>query len=411
MRLSRTFAPTRRDLAHDEASTNARLLLRAGYVDKLMAGVYSLLPLGLTVHRRLEAIIRSSMDSLGAQELRLPALQPRSAWEPTGRWAGLAPIMYQFRDHSDRDVGLGTTHEEIITDIVRRSIGSYRDLPLALYQIQSKFRDEPRPKSGLIRLREFVMKDLYSFHRDPRDLETFYARVRDAYLAIFRRCGLDPLVVEASGGDFSKTASHEFQVLTQAGEDHVLYCPACRYAQNREIATVTAGDPCPNRDGTIQAVTGVEVGNIFKLGTRFSEAIGARFVDEAGARRPLLMASYGIGLERLLATIAEVHHDERGLAWPASVAPALAAVIGIGTAGQTRARAFARDGEQRGLSLLHFDVDRRPGELFALADLLGLPVRIVFSEQTGAKCEWKLRRGKAEPVTTTAARSRLAKLG
>lgn len=410
LRLSTLFAPTRKDTPHEETSTNAQLLLRAGYIDKLMAGVYTLLPLGLLVYRRVENIIRAAMNELGASELRLPSLHPRSVWDATNRWTELAPIMYQFRDHGDREVGLGTTHEDVLTAIIRTAVNSYRDLPLALYQIQTKYRDEPRPKSGLIRLREFTMKDLYSFHRDEAELDTFYDRVRDAYHAIFRACGLDALMIEASGGSFSQRHSDEFQVLTPAGEDRVLYCPSCRQAQNHEVATLTVGDRCPKGDGVIVEAKGVEVGNIFKLGTRFSDALGAHFVTDGGQRKSILMASYGIGLERLVGTIAEIHHDEHGLAWPVSVAPALATILGFGPDGQRRAQEFALTAERHGQPVLLADVDRRPGELLALTDLLGLPIRIVFSSTTGDGCEWREQRGQPERRSIAAALDQLRAL-
>lgn len=407
MRLSQLFVPTRKEGPHGEVSTNAQLLTRAGYLEKLMAGVYTLLPLGLMVLRRIEAIIRQELNAIGCWELSLPSLHPRSVWEETGRWSSLKPIMYQFKDRGGREVGLGATHEEIVTDFVRHAVRSYRDLPLLLYQIQRKFRDEPRAKSGLIRLREFVMKDLYSFHADQADLDACYDRVKGAYLTIFNRCGLRSLVSEASGGDFSQQHSHEFSVLTEAGEDWIVYCPSGHLAQNREIATVTAGQPCPAGDDRLVEGKAVEVGNIFKLGTRYSASMGATFIDRTGQRQPILMASYGIGLERVLATIVEVHHDDRGIRWPPSVAPASATLIALGTEARSAADRFYGTCQARKIPVLYADRDQSPGEQFALADLIGLPVRLVFSPKTRRRVEWQDRAGRPELVTPTAALKRL----
>ncbi len=410
MRESHSFIPSRKDLPRDETSTNAKLLLRAGYIEKLMAGVYTFLPLGLLTLRNIEAIIRDEMNRLGASELLMPALHPKAVWDETQRWSKLAPIMYQFKDHGERELGLGPTHEEIITEFIRRHVHSYRDLPLALYQLQTKFRDEPRAKSGLIRLREFVMKDLYSFHANEQDLEDFYERVRASYLKIFERCGLTALCIEASGGDFTDQYSHEFNVLTDAGEDHVLYCPSCAFARNAEIATLKAGEACPNGDGTLLEAKGVEVGNIFKLGTRFSEQMGARFVDENGQSRPLIMASYGIGPARVLGTIVEVHHDERGIVWPVSVSPMLASIIALSETAQRRAVVLEGACQKADLPVLFADRSGSAGAKFATADLLGFPVRIVISEKTGQRVEWKPRTGAPELISDTEALNRLRQL-
>ncbi len=407
---SRLFAPTRKTVSRDDVSANAMWLLRAGYVEKLMAGVYTLWPLGLMVLRNIERIIREAMNALGAQELLLPALTPRAIWDATGRWSTLASIMHQFKDHAGHEIGLAPTHEDVITDFLRHHVASYRDLPLALYQIQTKYRDEPRAKSGLIRLREFIMKDLYSFHATESDLDAFYEKVSGAYQTIFRRCGLKTLVIEASGGDFTQTHSHEFSVLTDAGEDHVLFCSACSFAQNREIATVRAGDRCPNGDGVLKEAKAVEVGNIFKLGTRFSASLRATFRDTQGRAHPIIMASYGIGPGRVLGTIVEVHHDDKGIIWPVAVTPFLATIIPIGETAVAKSTAFYETCQKQGLPVLYADRPGSPGEKFATADLLGFPVRIVFSAKTGDAVEWKERTGPPELVTTTEAIKRLRAL-
>src|SRR3989344_1688046 len=235
MKQSHFFLPIRREFPKDETFANAKLLVRAGLVDKLMAGVFTILPAGLLVVRKVEGIVREELNKTGAGELVMPSLQKPDIWEETGRWKTLPPEMFQFKDRSDHDVGLAMTHEEVIFDIMRRAAQSYRDLPVKLYQFQNKFRDEPRPKSGLIRGREFLMKDLYSFHASIEELEQYYKEVADAYFRIFKRCGLEALMVEAPGGIFTNNPSHEFQVVAQAGEDTVVLCTSCDFAKNAEL--------------------------------------------------------------------------------------------------------------------------------------------------------------------------------
>lgn len=399
MRYSALFGKTVKQAPHDTDSTNARLLTQGGFIRQLMAGVYSYLPLGLRVLDRIEQIVREEMQSIGAQEVLMPALQPKDPWATTGRWSDPGPeVMFQFMARGDKEMGLGWTHEEIITPLAGGFIRSYKDLPFAAYQIQTKFRNEPRAKSGLLRGREFRMKDLYSFHATPEDLEAYYLKVQGAYANIFRRLGLDAFLTEASGGAFSKY-SHEYQVLTDSGEDIIFYCSACRYAQNREVAEVKAGDTCPKcSQGTIAEGKAIEVGNIFRLHTRFSDAFGVLFTDEDGSRKPVLMGCYGLGPSRVMGGIVEVHHDERGIVWPASVAPFAVHVLSLRgkvdpTAPQNEAEKLVAELEAVGVSVLWDDRDVSPGEKFADADLLGLPLRLVISEKTLAEdvVEWKTR--------------------
>ncbi|MBI2279012.1 MAG: hypothetical protein HYU81_03055 [Candidatus Brennerbacteria bacterium] len=395
MRQSTLFLKTQREAPKDETAVNAKLLLRANFIHKLMAGVYTMLPLGFRVREKAMAIIREEMDKLGA-EMLMPALHPRAVWDATGRWDVLSKVMYQFKDHGGRDVGLGPTHEEVVAEIGRFVIGSYQDLPKAVYQIQTKFRDEERPKSGLLRGREFTMKDLYSFHADTASLEEFYERVKNSYLSIFKRAGLTALVTEASGGDFSKY-SHEFMVEADAGEDFVLLCRRCGFARNAEIAEEKQGNLCPKcGTGALEGIAAIEVGNIFKLGTRFSEPARLVFKDPTGASHPVIMASYGIGVERLIGTIAEIHHDERGLVWPDAVAPFSAHLLLV-EAGDESVRVFAddvyRELTERGVETLYDDrAGVSAGEKFADADLLGIPWRIVASDRTRASGAVEIKR-------------------
>lgn len=391
MRQSQLFGKTLREDPKDEAAANAKLLERGGFVYKSMAGVYEYLPLGLAVIERINAIIREEMNAIGGQEVFFAALQPKERWEKSGRWKVLGEeVMYQFKDHSGRDLGLASTHEEVAAEIAGRSIQSYKDLPLAVYQIQTKFRDELRAKSGLMRGREFFMKDLYSFHADTEDLERFYWKSADhAYRKVFRRCGLDAYITEASGGTFTKEFTHEYQVLSEAGEDVIFYCnnPKCRYAQNREIATLIDGSACPKcGSGKIATGKSIEVGNIFRLGTKYAEAMGLMYADKNGAKKPVVMGSYGIGPGRVMATIVEAHHDERGIIWPEGVTPFSVHLLILGNE-QSRARRSAEklylQMGKKGVRVLYDDRwDKTAGEKFADADLIGIPWRVVVSEKT-----------------------------
>ncbi len=394
MRQSKLFTKTSRAVSADEVSVNARLLTQAGFIDKQMAGVYSYLPLGHLVFQNILGIIREEMNAIGGQELTMTSLQPKELWETTKRWDTPEQIMYKFEEKGSSPVGLAWTHEEAVTQIAKRFISSYRDLPQAVYQLQTKFRNEPRAKSGIMRTREFVMKDLYSFHRDEADLDRYYEQVKAAYLKIFERCGLKALAVEASGGAFTKKFSHEFQVLSEAGEDHVVYCGACHYAQNREVAKGKVGETCPAcGKGKLQEGKSIEVGNIFKLGTKFSEDFKLYFTDEHGKQQPVIMASYGIGPGRVMGTIVEVHHDETGMAWPTSVAPYQVHLVRLGTEGTVVAQAdeLYETLTKRGVTVLYDDRDESAGTKFKDADLIGLPWRAVVSAKTKGQVELKAR--------------------
>lgn len=393
MRQSIIFTKTSEAYPKDEVATNARLLIKAGYIDKLMAGVYSYLFLGWRVLKKIENIIREEMDAIGGQEIYLPALQPKYLWDQTGRWDTLKDIMYQFDDGSNHSIGLATTHEEVITTIAKRHIKSYKDLPRYVYQIQNKYRNEPRAKSGLIRGREFLMKDLYSFHTTEADLDEYYERVKIAYKKIFDRCGLKTLVIEASGGVFSKSHSHEFTVLSEAGEDRVIHCVKCDFAQNGEINSAIENSPCPNCRAALKVDKGIEVGNIFKLKTKFSDDIKLLFTDELGHQKSIVMASYGIGLGRLMGTIVEIYNDADGLVWPDSVAPFRAHLITLGNDENCieKANNFYETCQKKGIEILYDDRNISPGQKLKDADLLGIPYRLVISQKTALKIEVKKR--------------------
>ncbi|RJQ14059.1 hypothetical protein C4553_01890 [Candidatus Parcubacteria bacterium] len=393
MRQSELFSKVSREEPKDEISVNARLLERGGFIRKFMAGVYVFLPLGWRVMDKINSIIKEEMNATGATELHLSVLQPKELWDMTGRWKGLNEIMYQLKDHSQRMVGLAPTHEEAVAWLGKNFIQSYRDLPKAIYQIQVKFRDELRVKSGLVRTREFIMKDLYSFHADASDLDRYYKRVGEAYLSIFKRCGLKPLMIEASGGAFTKDYSHEFQVLSPYGEDTIVYCPKHGWAQNKEIAKLKAGDKCPLGSDQVTEAKGVEVGNIFRLGTRFSKDLGLTYKDKFGQNNLVWMASYGIGPARVMGTIVDVHHDERGITWPDSVAPFGFHLIALAGGNSKEGSKIKKASEQLykklselGIDVLYDDRDGfSTGEKLAEADLIGIPLRIVIGPKTIAK--------------------------
>ncbi len=395
MLQSKLFGKTQKNPPKGEVSLNAILLTRAGFIDKLTSGVYTYLPLGLRVLNKIKQIVREEMDSIGGQEILMPAIHLKEIWQKTGRWTDPGKdVMFQFEGRSNREYGLGWTHEEVITPLVKKFVNSYKDLPIYLYQIQDKFRNEPRAKSGLLRGIEFSMKDLYSFHCDEKDLEDYYQKALLTYQKVFKRCGLDSIITEASGGSFSKY-SHEFQVLTDYGEDTIYYCKKCNYSQNKEIAETKAGDKCRKcSKGEIIEGKAIEVGNIFKLKNKYSKPFGLEYVDEHGIKKPVMMGCYGIGPSRVLGSIVEIHHDNNGIIWPKNIAPFSVHLIQIG-----REKIVAKNAEkvynkllENGIDVLFDDrTDLSVGQKFAEADLIGIPVRLVISQKTGDKIEFKKR--------------------
>jgi prolyl-tRNA synthetase len=320
MKQSKLFTKTLRDNPKDEVSLNAQLLIRGGFIDKLMAGAYTVLPLGWRVMRKIENIIREEMNAIGGEEIFMPALHPKENWMVPGRWEAMDDL-YKLKDVSEREFALGATHEEIIVPLMKKFITSYKDLPIYVYQFQNKFRMELRSKSGILRGREFIMKDLYSFHLDENDLNEYYEKAKTAYFKIFERAGLKDVtyLTFASGSSFAKY-SHEFQAATSAGEDLIYICNRCNLAINKEIKSEVHVCPgCQSDDFRIEK--SIEVGNIFKLGSRYSEPFGLKVKDGKGEEKPVVMGCYGIGLGRLMGTIVEVHNDEKGIRWPDQVAP------------------------------------------------------------------------------------------
>lgn len=400
MRQSSLFSTVRREAPTDEQSKNARLLIQAGYVDKVMAGVYSFLPLGLRVLNNICTIIREEMDSLGATELSLTALQNPEVWKKSGRWDG--DVWFKTKLMEGGDLGLGWTQEEEVTQLMTRHIQSYKDLPCSTYQIQTKFRNEERAKSGILRGREFLMKDLYSFHSEAGDLDLFYQRVQDAYTRIFSRVGLgaSTFLTVASGGAFSKW-SHEFQTLSDAGEDTIYYSQEKGIAINKEVYSPDVVEELGLSIDELVEASSIEVGNIFKLGTRFSEPLGLLYTDEAGTRYPVVMGSYGIGPGRVMGTVVEVSSDDRGIVWPETIAPFKYHLVALPNA----AGLVEKEAEMLYARLSALDIpvlydDRfelSAGERFAEADLIGIPTRLVISERTLGKGIERKRRMDTSP--------------
>jgi len=555
MRISKLFFQTLREVPNDAETVSHQLLLRAGLVRQVAAGIFDYLPLGQIVKHKIETIIREEMNLIEGQEVTLPMVHPAEIWQQSGRWYEIGDDMARLKDRNGRDMCLGMTHEEVVADLVGQIVNSYRQLPFLLYQIQTKFRDEPRPRAGLIRVREFTMKDAYSFDRDNAGIDAFYPRIYQSYFNIFRRCGIDVVAVESDTGMMGGTMAHEFMALTPIGEDTLLLCDGCGYKANRQIATfqkpatvttdaqpleevetpnattITAladflqipesatakavflmaerqqengdlyeqfvfavirgdmelnetkltnaikarrlrpatvdeiraigaepgygspvgiareevlllvdelipessnlvaganregwhyrnvnygrdyqadivtdliavgdGDGCPQCGAPLRTVRGVEVGNIFKLGTKYSEAMGAYYLDEQGDKKPIVMGSYGIGSGRLMACVLEHCHDEHGIQWPISIAPYQIALVSLATP-RTPDVTAAADGIYQDLldaklEVLYDERDERAGVKFNDADLLGLPIRLTVGGK-GLKngiVEYKIRR-------------------
>lgn len=393
IKQAKLFGKTRREAPKDEVSTNAKLLIRAGFVEKSMSGVYTYLPLGLRVIKNIENIIREELNALGAQELLMPSFQSKEVWSKSGRWQDkVGGIMYQFKDSSGKDLGLAPSHEEMITDLVKRQVNSYKDLPLYVYQIQNKFRDEPRAKSGLLRGREFLMKDLYSFTATAEEKEKFYQIVHDSYLKIFSRLGLRSFSVEASGGAMSKKYSHEFMVITQAGEDQTVFCEKCGWAQNIEISQLKKGDKCPKCSSILKQEKTVEAGNIFDQETMYTDAFDAKYIDKDGKKQSIHMAAFGIGISRAMGTVVEASHDDKGIIWTKTVAPVQAHVLLLSDATEVQAAGSQIIDElKNSYELLIDDRQISAGDKFFDADLIGIPVQIIVGEKNLPEVEIKYR--------------------
>jgi len=380
MRQSELFTKTRREAPKDEMAKNAMLLIRGGFIHKEMAGVYDLLPLGLRVIKKIEEIIREEMNAIGGQEIEMSALQDKGVWEKTDRWSDdVVDSWFKTKFKNNTEAGLAFTHEEPLTRIMTEYISSYRDLPKYIYQFQTKFRNEVRSKSGILRGREFLMKDLYSFSRDQKEHDEYYEKTKVAYKNVFNRAGIGEktFITFASGGSFSKY-SHEFQTLTDAGEDVIYLDEQKKISINKEVYNDEVIRDLSLEKSDLKEVKAIEVGNIFSLGTRFSDALDLAYKDEKGEKKSVVMGSYGIGLGRLMGTVVEVLSDEKGIVWPESVAPFKYHLIDINSKERSDE---LYEKLSKNHEVLYDDRDLRAGEKFADADLVGIPYQVIVSER------------------------------
>jgi prolyl-tRNA synthetase len=390
---SKAFIPTLKETPQEAESVSHQLMLRAGLIRPLMAGVYSYLPLGYRVLDKIENIVRQEMNACGAQELLLSALQPEELWTKSGRDEEIGQVMFRFTDRRGRKLSLGPTHEEIITGLVSNHVFSYRQLPLILYQIQVKFRDEIRPRFGLVRSCEFIMKDAYSFDLDEEGLKQSYDTMLEGYKRIFTKCGLSFKVVEADPGVMGGNLSHEFMVPAESGEDIILCCPDCGFLRSQ----IEDPSKCPNCSNELQKLNTIEVGHIFQLGTKYSKIFKAEILDQRGNKKPIIMGCYGIGVSRLIPAILEQNYDENGIIWPGEVAPfdiiILPLEVGKKKVYETGLNVY-NNLKKRGFEVLLDDRDERAGIKFKDADLVGIPIQVIIGEKflKENKIELKIRR-------------------
>ena len=377
MKQSKSLIKTLRQAPKSAQAVSHKFLIKAGFIDKqLLAGIYSFLPLGWRVMQKIANIIRDEMNNIGGQEVFLPTLQSKKLWKETKRWDEIDPPLFKVKDRHNKTLALGSTHEEVLTDIVRRSINSYKDFPLYIYQIQNKFRNEMRATGGLLRVREFLMKDLYSFHTSSADLKKYYEKVLKSYEKIFDLCGLKTKIVQAAGGTIGGDITHEFQMICATGEDKLLICTKCNWAVNLETQKQKL-KTCPNCNALVELAKGIENGHIFQLGTKYSKSMKAYYTDAQGKKQLIHMGCYGIGLGRLMATIVEAHHDKSGILWPKQVSPFDIHLISL-----VNAEEIYKDLIKNNINVLYDDRDETAGVKFQDADLIGIPIRIVVSEKT-----------------------------
>lgn len=389
MKQSQLFTKTIKELPKDETSYNAITLIRAGFIDKAAAGVYSFLPLGWRVLNKIRQIIVEEMEGISGQEINMSALAPKEYWQTSGRWNDL-DILFKISGSDNKEYALNPTHEEMVTPLVKKFVHSYRELPFSVFQIQTKFRNEKRAKAGLLRGREFLMKDLYSFHASQEDLDDYYKLATEAYYKVFKRCGLGDMtyLTYASGGSFSKY-SHEFQTLTEAGEDLIYICDECKVAVNKEI--ISEQPACPLCDKSeLREEKAAEVGNIFKLGNRFSSPFSLNFQDKDGSKKDVIMGCYGIGLSRILATVVEVCHDDRGIIWPENIAPFKVHLVSLNK--NEEADRVYQELKDNNIEVLYDNRDMSAGEKFADSDLIGCPYRLIVSAKSLERGGFELKR-------------------
>jgi prolyl-tRNA synthetase len=382
MLQSKLFTKTIKESPRDEESKAAQLLIRAGFIDKLASGVYTFLPLGLMTLDKIRKIISEEMESLSAQEILMPTLIPKKILEKTNRWKEL-DVLFKLEGRTGLKYALGATHEEVVVPLVKKQISSYKELPFAVFQIQNKFRDELRAKSGILRTREFLMKDLYSFHSSEEDLNEYYEKVKKSYFKIFKRLGIaeDTYLTLASGGTFSDY-SHEFQTVTESGEDTIHTCLKCGIAVNKEI--INENYSCPECGGKLsEGKRAIEVGNIFKLKERYTEPFNFKFTNKKGEKEFVTMGCYGIGLPRLIGAAVEISHDSKGIVWSKEMAPFSVHLIALEEGVKKESDKIYQTLQKNKVEVIYDDrEEKNPGEKFADCDLIGIPYRIVVSKKT-----------------------------
>ena len=377
MRYSQLFGKTSKSIPSDADSINAKLLTQAGFISKQLSGIYTYLPLGFRVLTKIQNIIREEITAVGGQEIFMPVLSQLENWQISGR--NTLDILFKLKGSGNADLVLNPTHEEVVTDLVRDYVNSYKKLPIGLYQIQNKFRDEFRPRFGLMRGREFLMFDLYTFHKDEDDLDVWYKRVREAYKRILNRLELDYRIIGADSGNIGGKASEEFMVLCDIGEDTIVYSDSSSFALNQEICDLKEGDPSPDGKGIIKHAKGIEVGHIFKLGTRYSELMKANFIDQDQKTKPIIMGCYGIGISRLLMAILEQHSTDEKPIWPKEVTPFDIHIIPLGDNLDQGLEIYEK--LSKNYDCLIDDRDERAGVKFQDADLVGVRYRIVVGRK------------------------------
>ena len=403
MKWTQTLIPTLRENPQDAEIISHKLLVRGGFIRKLAAGTYSYLPLGFKVISKVQNIIREEMVKAGAEEILLPALQPLELWEKTGRDKDLADVMIKFKDRHGKTVCLGPTHEEVITSLVGSNISSYKDLPRIFFQIQTKFRDEIRPRFGVIRSCEFIMKDAYSFDADKSGLEKNYKKMYDAYCRIFERCGLPYVAVQADPGVMGGGQSHEFMVPSKSGEDIIGICDSCGYGASKEMLikkeekNPKSNPPCPKCKKEMKLKNAIEIGHTFKLGVKYSRALGATYLDTSGKTCEVIMGCYGIGVNRIPAASIEANHDKDGIIWPRAISPYEIAILPLNVENENVRKLgeeLYEEMRKANLDVILDDRSERAGVKFKDADLIGFPIQVIIGEKNLEKGKIELKKRK-----------------
>ncbi|MDC6480177.1 proline--tRNA ligase [Gammaproteobacteria bacterium] len=406
MKYSKSGITTIKSAPNDAEITSHILMIRSGMIKKLASGLYTWMPLGLKVLRKIENIIRLEMNKIGALEILMPAIQPSELWKESGRWDKYGPELLRITDRHEREFCFGPTHEEIITDIARNNIKSYKQLPIIYYQIQTKFRDEIRPRFGVMRAREFLMKDAYSFHENEECLNKTYDIVFNAYKNCFNKIGLEYKVVNADNGQIGGSESHEFHVIADNGEDELIFSDSSDYAINAELFSEAPkeGDQCPDGSGKVKIRRGIEVGHIFKLGKNYSDSMNASISNKSNKTTKMIMGCYGIGVSRIAAAAIEQSNDDRGIIWPKSISPYEISIISIGYTKNTAIKDYAdnlyMELKKMNLDVLLDDRDISPGNMFSDADLIGIPNKIIIGKKFIEKNEFEYKNRKLNKTFT-----------